>query len=233
MTPVTLLTGFLGSGKTTLLSRLLARDDFGDTAIIVNEFGEVGLDHDLMRSADETIITLGNGCLCCRASSDVARALDDLRRRRDAGEISFRRVVIETSGLADPVPLVHALGGDLVAAMDYVLSRVITVVDAVAGAATLERYAEARRQVGMADLVLVSKTDLAEDTTELISFISTLNPTATVIPAPEWPGEDRRTRLVLIGHDFPQEWPDLLLSALEAEIAAVADERQRTKLQTH
>ena len=103
MTPVILLTGFLGSGKTTLLSRLLASEDFRDTAVIINEFGAVSIDHELLRSADETIITLGNGCLCCKTSSDLAATLDDLRRRRDDGEIAFRRVIIETSGLADPV----------------------------------------------------------------------------------------------------------------------------------
>lgn len=196
MTPVMLLTGFLGSGKTTLLSRLLASADFRDTAVIVNEFGEISLDHEMIRSADETIVTLGNGCLCCRTSSDVAAMLHDLRRRRDSGEISFRRVIIETSGLADPVPLLHALSADALAAMDFALSGVVTVVDGVAGEQTLEGYEEARRQVVMADVVLVSKTDLVEDALELRARVYALNSTAVIMDSHQWQGDCMRDLVV-------------------------------------
>ncbi len=205
MTPVTLLTGFLGSGKTTILSRLLASDDFRDTAVIVNEFGEISLDHEMIRSADETIVTLGNGCLCCRTSSDVAAMLYDLRLRRDAGEISFRRVIIETSGLADPVPLLHALSADALAAMDYVLSGVVTVVDGVAGLQTLQRYEEARRQVAMADAVLVSKTDLVSDVIELRCRIAALNSTAMLMVSDQWQGDSMRDLVPLQKTEIPHE----------------------------
>ncbi|GGE31896.1 cobalamin biosynthesis protein CobW [Agaricicola taiwanensis] len=318
MTPITLLTGFLGSGKTTLLSRLLKSNDFRDTAVIINEFGDVSLDHDLVDSADETIVTLSNGCLCCQVSSDLASTLSELNRRRSAGEITFKRVMIETSGLADPVPLLHALGTDHVIAMDFTLAGVVTVVDAVAGKMTLERYGEARRQVALADVLLMSKVDLEEarreETTEILA---TINPAATVadachwdgsaasaliasgvkatmprmfgrrhsqrfstvtllrerpLPAlavpllleglaahlgdrllrlkglialeeiadrpmvvhavqhmvhkPEWldawPSPDRRSRIVLIGHDILPDWPGLLLDAIEDEVRDAA-----------
>lgn len=188
MTPVILLTGFLGSGKTTLLSRLLNSENFKDTAVIVNEFGSVSLDHEMVRHADESIITLGNGCLCCRSQSDIAIALNDLRRRRAESEISFQRVVIETSGLADPVPLLKALGTDLVAAMDFELAGVVTVVDAVAGLRTLDQYEEARRQVAMADQLLLSKTDLTSDTQGILARLASLNSSASVSMASQWDG---------------------------------------------
>jgi G3E family GTPase len=189
MTPITLLTGFLGSGKTSLLSRLLNGPLFCNAAVIINEFGAISLDHDLVRAADETIVTLSNGCLCCRVSSDIAATLAELNRKRAEGEIAFDRVVIETSGLADPVPLLHALGADTIIAMDFVLAGVVTTIDATTGTATLARFDEARRQVALADLVLLTKLDLSEaDAAATTGSISSINTTAAFLDARDWDG---------------------------------------------
>ena len=176
--PVTVLTGFLGSGKTTLLGRLLADARFARTAVVVNEFGEVGLDHALIASADESIVQLTTGCLCCAMQGDLAATLMGLARRRDAGEIGFDRVVIETSGLADPPPVLHALLADAGVAGRFTLAGVVTLVDAVHGAATLARFEEARRQVGVADAVLFSKTDVAPVAEGLRAVVAGLNGSA-------------------------------------------------------
>ena len=161
MIPVAIVTGFLGSGKTTLISRILRDPAFARTAVIVNEFGEIGLDHELIASSDETLLALTTGCLCCAVRSDLVATLLDLRRRRDAGEIAYDRVLIETSGLADPAPILHALMTDRDIAQHHAIDGVVTVVDALHGEATLDRHPEARRQVALADTLLLSKTDLA------------------------------------------------------------------------
>lgn len=160
--PLTVLTGFLGAGKTTLLDRLLRRTEAARTAVIVNEVGEIGLDHELVASAEESVLLLEGGCLCCAVRGDLLRALDGLWRRRARGRADFDRVVIETSGLADPVPILQTLIVDPVAAARFRLDGVVTLVDAVHGAATLEVAPEAVRQVAMADRLVVSKTDLAD-----------------------------------------------------------------------
>lgn len=160
--PVTVLTGFLGSGKTTLLKALLARQELSDTAVIVNEFGAVGLDHLLLEGTEEQIVELSSGCLCCTVRWDLVATLDTLWSRRAAGEIAFRRVVVETTGLADPAPILHSLMSDPKLARRYRLDGVVTVVDAVAGLDTLARQPEAAKQAAVADRVVLTKTDLPE-----------------------------------------------------------------------
>lgn len=178
MIPVAIVTGFLGSGKTTLISRILRDAAFARTAVIVNEFGDIGLDHELIASSDETLMALTTGCLCCAVRSDLVATLLDLRRRRDAGEAAYDRVLIETSGLADPAPILHALMTDRDVAQDHILAGVVTIVDAVHGEATLARHPEAHRQAAMADCLLFSKTDVAQPSPSLQQELAALNPGA-------------------------------------------------------
>ena len=178
--PVGILTGFLGSGKTTLLGRLLRDPALADTAVIINEFGEIGLDHELIATADETLVQLTTGCLCCAVRGDLTRTLIDLAIRRSAGKVPpFARVIVETSGLADPAPILQAFMADWAVAERFVLAQVTTLVDAVHGAATLDAHPEARRQVAVADRVLFSKTDAA-DPALLRARVAALNPSATI-----------------------------------------------------
>ena len=180
MTPVVLLTGFLGSGKTTLLSRLLAQPGYARTAVVINEFGETGLDHELIAVGEDGIVALTNGCLCCRVQTDLARTLLDLAGKRAAGEIAYDRLIIETSGLADPVPIVQALATDLAIACHYRIDRTVTVVDAVCAAESIARYPEARRQIAMADVLVISKLDLAapQDLAQTETALDALNRSA-------------------------------------------------------
>ncbi len=160
--PVTLLTGFLGSGKTTLLNRLLSTPGVPRIAVIENEFGAVNIDSALLvRSTDEEIVELENGCLCCTVRGDLRRVLLDLAARRAAGELRFERIVIESTGLALPAPVVQTFLVDAGVAARYRLDGVVTVVDAVHGEAQLRSSPEAREQVGFADRLVLSKTDLA------------------------------------------------------------------------
>src|SRR3712207_3776830 len=144
--PLTVLTGFLGAGKTTLLNRLLRDPALSDTVVIINEFGEIGLDHLLVETVDEGLVLLSAGCLCCTVRGDLVATLEDLLRKRDNGRITpFKRVVIETTGLADPAPILHAVLYHPYLSMRYAVEGVVTVVDAVNGAATLGAYEEARK----------------------------------------------------------------------------------------
>jgi len=190
MRPVSVVTGFLGSGKTTLIARVLRDPAFARTAVIVNEFGEIGLDHELIASSDETLLALTTGCLCCAVRSDLVATLLDLRARAEGGEIAFDRVLIETSGLADPAPILHALMTDRDVAAGYRLDSVLTVVDAVLGEAALDRHPEARRQVALADRLALSKTDLAGSAEALRARLAALNPAAPLAVtgdlAPGW-----------------------------------------------
>jgi G3E family GTPase len=171
--PVSVVTGFLGAGKTTLIGRILRDPAFARTAVIVNEFGEIGLDHELIASGDETLMTLTTGCLCCAMRSDLIETLLDLGQR--AGD-QFDRVLIETSGLADPVPILQSL---MVSVYDtHVIDTIVTVIDPVHGEATLDRFSEARRQVALADRLVFSKTDLAKPSASLLERIDELNPAA-------------------------------------------------------
>jgi len=178
-TPVVLLTGFLGSGKTTLLSRLLAHPEMGETAVIVNELGEVAVDHHLLRRVDERTVLLRNGCLCCALRGDLADELRDLLGRRDRGEIPpFGRVVVETTGLADPVPIVYTLLSEPVVKHHFRLERVVTTVDAQHGL----RHAESVKQAAVADRLVVTKVDTA-DTGPVRAELRRLNPAAEVVEA--------------------------------------------------
>ena len=184
--PTTVLTGFLGSGKTTLLRRALADPRFTDTAVIVNEVGAVAIDHYLVDFVEGGVLELPGGCLCCAVREDVARTLRDLIDRRDAGRVRpFRRIVIETSGLADPAPILYTLGADPMLDARLSLGRVVTVVDAQNGAETLARFAEAARQAAMADALITSKTDLVSVSNELAAVLAALNPDAERVLARE------------------------------------------------
>lgn len=181
--PVILLTGHLGSGKTTLLNAYL-RDATEPAAVVINEYGDVGLDHLLVRETQENLTLLENGCICCTVRSDLIAALRDLLDRRDSGRLPpFRRVVIETTGLADPAPVVHSLMNDLALVLRYRLDRVATTVAAVPGRATLDAFPEARKQVAFADAVAVTKADLADAQalTALEDHLRHLNPAARLL----------------------------------------------------
>jgi G3E family GTPase len=189
MIPVTVLTGFLGSGKTTLLARLLRSPELARTAVIVNEFGEVGIDHDLVETSDESFVQLTTGCLCCRVRSDLVLTLQDLAARRASGEIpAFERVVIETSGLADPASILQALMTDPGVAEIYGLHNVVTTVDALLGAATLQRHEQSVRQAAVADLLVLTKVDLAPSGS-LVGELGRLNPGALVCEGTIAPAE--------------------------------------------
>ncbi|MGE0253407.1 MAG: GTP-binding protein [Alphaproteobacteria bacterium] len=182
--PVAVVTGFLGSGKTTLINRWLRSPAFSDTVVIVNEFGDVGLDHLLFETAYDTAVLLENGCLCCTLRGDLADTLEDLARRRASGELpAFSRCVVETTGLADPVPIVRTFLTDERARRDWYLDRVVTVVDALAGAANLAQQTVARHQAALADVLVISKTDLADETraAALAARLADINPMARVL----------------------------------------------------
>jgi G3E family GTPase len=190
--PVTLLTGFLGSGKTTLLRRALAARSFSDTAVIVNEIGAIPIDHFLVDFVEGSVLELPGGCLCCMVREDLAQRLRTLIERRDAGELRpFRRIAIETSGLADPAPILFTLGADPMLDHRLRLARIVTLVDALEGASTLDRFAEAARQVAVADALVVSKTDLEPLGPALTVRLDRLNPRAARILAADAddPGE--------------------------------------------
>jgi G3E family GTPase len=201
MIPVAIVTGFLGSGKTTLISRILRDPGFARTAVIVNEFGEIGLDHELIASSDEALLALTTGCLCCAVRSDLVATLLDLQRRREAHEIAYDRVLIETSGLADPAPILHALMTDADLARQHCIDGIVTVVDALHGEATLDRHTEARRQAALADTLLLSKTDVAGVSTALRARLAALNPGAAqhiasdVVPADLFTGTSVTARM--------------------------------------
>jgi len=163
--PLSVLTGFLGAGKTTLLNRLLRgaagdNHDLSQTAVIINEFGEVGIDHLLVEHVDDGIVLLSTGCLCCTLRGDLIDALERLLRSLDNGRAAFSRVIIETTGLADPAPVLHVLMTHPYLVMRYRLDGIVTVVDAVNGPATLDAHAEAVKQVAVADRLVLTKTDL-------------------------------------------------------------------------
>ena len=182
--PVHLVTGFLGAGKTTFLNRLLRDAALDQTLVVVNEFGAAALDHRLYERLDGEIALLASGCLCCALRGDFAEGLRGMLARRDTGELSFRRIVVETSGLADPGPILHALFADATLATQLRLANVTTLVDAVSGLATLDRHGEARRQVALADRLVLTKTDLAP-AAPLRARLTSLAPLAEISEAAE------------------------------------------------
>ncbi len=184
--PLTVLTGFLGSGKTTLLNRILNDPAMSDTVVIVNEFGEIGLDHMLVETVDEGMILLSAGCLCCSVRGDLIHTLEDLLRKRDNDRIMpFKRVIIETTGLADPAPILHAVLYHPYLSMRFAVQGLVTMVDAMAGMATLDAHEEAVRQAAMADRLVLSKTDLSDSgsVATLTARLRQLNPGAAILDA--------------------------------------------------
>jgi G3E family GTPase len=179
--PVNVITGFLGSGKTTLLQRLLAAPQLADTAVLVNEFGEVGLDHHLLQRLDDEVVLLQSGCLCCTIRGDLSAAMRDLYAKRERGDIArFRRLVIETTGLADPVPILAAVMAEPVLRHHFRLGNVVTTVDAVNGLTHLQRQPESAKQAAVADRIVITKTDIADGMAilELSRRLAQLNPSA-------------------------------------------------------
>ncbi|NVK33390.1 MAG: GTP-binding protein [Rhodobacteraceae bacterium] len=184
--PLSIITGFLGSGKTTLLNRILKDPDMADTAVIINEFGEIGLDHLLVDQASDGILELSSGCLCCTIRGDLVTTLEDLLRRIDNGRMDrLARVVIETTGLADPAPILHTIMLHPYLVMRYRLESVVCLLDAVNGADTLQEHQEARRQVAVADRIVLTKSDLISDagSTDLLEHAKALNPGAIWLDA--------------------------------------------------
>ena len=183
--PVTILTGFLGSGKTTVLNHLLQQPDMSDCAVLINEFGEVSIDHLLVRSLSEDVVVLDSGCLCCTVRGDLVTALRDLSIKRVKGDVpEFSRVLIETTGLADPAPILHTLMTDPLIGARYRLDGVVCTIDAVNGVRSLDKNRESVKQAAVADRLLLTKTDLADPIqVELLrTRLFQLNPGAIVIP---------------------------------------------------
>ena len=184
--PVAVITGFLGSGKTTLLGKLLKHPAMGETAVLINEFGEVGLDHELIERVDAETVVMASGCLCCTIRGDLVNALRSLYFRRVRGEVPpFKRVVIETTGLADPAPILHTLMEDPILEAYFRLDSVVTTVDAVNGQGQLDAQFESVKQAAVADRIVVTKTDMSEakDLGGLEARLHKLNPAAPLIRA--------------------------------------------------
>ena len=182
--PVTILTGFLGAGKSTLLNRILKDPAMKDAAVIINEFGDVGIDHLLVESSGDSIIELSDGCLCCTVRGELVDTLANLMDAVQTGRVKLvKRVVIETTGLADPAPVMQAIMGNPVIAQNFELDGVVTVVDAVNGLQTLDNHEEARKQAAVADRLIVSKQSIAGGTDALMARLHGLNPRAAIMNA--------------------------------------------------
>jgi G3E family GTPase len=185
--PITVLTGFLGSGKTTLLNRLLREPDMHGTAVVINEFGSVGLDHDLVDHTQENMVLLANGCICCTVRGDLVEAFERLAQSPDAQRGELRHVVVETTGLADPAPILHTLMGDPRLANRWRLAGVACTVDAFNAMATLDQHAEAVKQAAVADRLLLTKSDLVlpGQLEPLMERLRGINPLAVVTTGPD------------------------------------------------
>ena len=227
-TPVTILTGFLGSGKTTLMNRALSDPAMTRTAVVINEFGEVGIDHALTTASNDTILVLENGCLCCTVFGDLVQTLNRLYHARESGEIIFDQVVIETSGLADPAPVLQAFLSDPTLEGLYRVSAVIATVDAVNGDSTLTDHAVSVRQVALADYVLITKLDLVPENDRgaaqaaLVARLRRLNRTARICAA----DDSNIDPIQLMRHSAPdptkgpqaaKAWLDAAMSKVHSE----------------
>jgi G3E family GTPase len=183
--PVTLLTGFLGAGKTTLLNHLIRDPDAGRIAVIMNELGDVGLDHDLIEESTEEIVLMQSGCICCSIRGDLLKSLGKLVARRQNGDLDFDRIVIETTGIADPGPILHSLVVDQIVAPNFRMDGVVTLADAATGPRTLQKQIEAVNQIAMSDLIILSKTDLvpASEVARFEAQIADINSSARRVRA--------------------------------------------------
>ncbi len=223
--PLTLLTGFLGAGKTTLLNKLLKDPALSDTAVIINEFGDIALDHLLVEKIDGDMMVLSSGCLCCNLRGDLVTALEKLLRNLDNGRASFKRVIVETTGLADPAPLLQTAMTHPYLLMRFRLDGVVTLVDAINGSATLDNHSEAVKQAAVADRIVLTKTDLL-DTPErlaardaLLQRLHKLNPAATILDAAA--GEATPSALLGCGlYDPSRKIPDVSRWLADEAIAA-------------
>ena len=208
--PLTVLTGFLGAGKTTLLNRLLKDPALAETAVVINEFGEVSLDHLLVDYIGDNMVLLQSGCLCCTMRGDLVDALEKLLRDLDNGRVTFKRVLLETTGLADPAPVLHTMMSHPYLLLRYRLNGVVTVVDAVNGEATLDAHEEAVKQAAVADRIVLTKTDIATAALRdgILGRLHTLNPAAPVLDAAK--GEATAERLLNAGlYDPERKIPDV------------------------
>ena len=210
--PLNLITGFLGAGKTTLLNRLLRDPALAQGAVIINEFGEIGLDHLLVEHVEDGVMLLATGCLCCTVRGDLVNTLERLLRGLDNGRMSFSRVIIETTGLADPAPVLHTIMVHPYMQLRFRLDGVATVVDAVNGAATLDAHHEAVKQAAVADRIVLTKADLIETAARrealaaLRERLAALNPAAPVIKA----SDTNVTQLINCGlYDATRKIPDV------------------------
>jgi G3E family GTPase len=223
--PLTLLTGFLGAGKTTLLNRLLRDPGLHDTAVLINEFGEIAIDHLLVDKIDGDMIVLSSGCLCCNLRGDLVTALEKLLRNLDNGRASFARVIVETTGLADPAPLLQTLMQHPYLVMRFRLDGVVTLVDAVNGADTLDHHPEAVKQAAVADRIVLTKTDLlaapdgAARREALVARLRKLNPAAPILDATA--GEATAAALTGCGlYDPSRKIPDVSRWLADEAVAA-------------
>jgi G3E family GTPase len=208
--PLTVLTGFLGAGKTTLLNRLLKDPALTESAVIINEFGDVALDHLLVEYISDTVMLLQSGCLCCSMRGDLVDALETLLRDLDNRRCRFRRVLLETTGLADPAPVLHTAMGHPYLVQRYRLDGVVTVVDCLNGEATLDAHPEALKQAAMADRLVLTKTDLAEpaQSARMHERLRALNPAGAILDAAK--GEATAERLLNCGlYDPQRKIPDV------------------------
>ncbi len=212
--PLTVLTGFLGAGKTTLLNRLLKDPALADTAVIINEFGDVSLDHLLVEHVGDNMVLLQSGCLCCTMRGDLVDALETLLRDLDNRRCTFRRVLLETTGLADPAPVLHTAMAHPYLVLRYRLDGVVTVVDCVNGEVTLDEHAEAVKQAAVADRIVLTKTDLADfaQRERIVARLRALNPAAPILDAAKMRnlGEAMAERLLGCGlYDPERKIPDV------------------------
>src|SRR5450830_463024 len=208
--PLTVLTGFLGAGKTTLLNRLLKDPALAETAVIINEFGEISLDHLLVEYVGDNMVLLQSSCLCCTMRGHLVDALETLLRDLDNRRCKFRRVLLETTGLADPAPVLHTAMAHPYLVLRYRLDGVLTVVDCVNGEATLDAHAEAVKQAAVADRIVLTKTDLADDQQRerIVARLRALNPAATILDAAK--DEATAERLLNCGlYDPDRKIPDV------------------------
>jgi G3E family GTPase len=208
--PLTVLTGFLGAGKTTLLNRLLKDPALADTAVIINEFGDIALDHLLVEYVGDNMVLLQSGCLCCTMRGDLVDGLETLLRDLDNRRCKFSRVLLETTGLADPAPVLHTAMAHPYLVMRYRLDGVVTVVDAVNGETTLDEHPEAVKQAAVADRIVLTKTDLADEAQRerIVKRLRALNPAAAILDAAK--GEATADRLLNCGlYDPERKIPDV------------------------